>query len=375
MRNMMRLIPVVILLGLCGAWAVLFAGPDAYSQAVDDLDDTDAVVRAGSVQYLVSLGSSGLDDLLDELAADHPALTTAGLAEAVRSIGIGARDVVAVSLLLASDDAPTRHAAITILALQAASARDALEGVAESDSELPALRAAALLALGGAGAQARSVLGKVVFDEDAPGCARHAALRSLARISTDGATDARDLAASPDHPWSLRRVAILALGDPRAPGDGPLGHLLTSREAPVREAVLEAMVARGGATNLTLMAGRLADLSADVRLAALRGLSLLGAVGPHRQAVIGRMLDADPRVKALAADLVGQTCSDIASTVRPSLVSLLASTSFHVRHKAALALYAHGDGFGAATMKTDSASRNPSIRLQASQAYRQITGQ
>ena len=125
MRNMMRLIPVVILLGLCGAWAVLFAGPDAYSQAVDDLDDTDAVVRAGSVQYLVSLGSSGLDDLLDELAEDHPALTTAGLAEAVRSIGIGTRDVDDVSLLLASDDAPTQHAAITILALQAASARDA----------------------------------------------------------------------------------------------------------------------------------------------------------------------------------------------------------------------------------------------------------
>ena len=370
-----RWVPVVLLVALCVTGAVLWASPDEYSRALADLDEAAPEARAGAVEYLVSLGVSGLDDLLDELAGDPTPLQAAGLAEVVRTIGIGTSDVEDVTSLLASTYPPTRHAAITVLALQAASARDALETVATTDSEFPALRAAAAVALGGAGAQARSTLREVVSDEDAPELVRMAALRSLARISSDGADDARNLAASPRQPWSLRRAAILALGDVNAAGDAPLAYLLTSREAPVREAVLEAMVARGGTTNVALVAGRLTDTSADVRLAALRGLSLLGAAAGSRQAVIGRMLDADVRVLALAAELVGQTCQDIASTVRPSLVALLASTNFRVRYQAALALYAHGDKSGAATMKTDSGSGNPSQALQAGQAYSQITGQ
>ena len=71
--------------------------------------------------------------------------------------------------------------------------------------------------------------------------------------------------------------------------------------------------------------------------------------------------------------MVGSTCSDIVSTVKPSLVLLLASPNFRVRYDAALALFALGDKSGAATMLADGASTNPSQQRMATQAYSLIT--
>ena len=374
MRKTSHLFPVAILLCVCGAAAVLLASPSAYSQALDDLDDADPTTRSAAIQYLASLGASRLDDLLDELADDYSPLATAGLGEVVRTIGIGTGDVDDVALLLSETDPPTRHAAVTVLGLQAASARTQLEAVAADADELSTVRAAAAAALRSAGAQARSGLRDIIRDKDAPAPVRKAALGSLAQVSAAGAGDVKAVAANANRPWRIRRAAIHALGDPAVPTSTPLSQLLASTEIRVRAAVVEALFDRGTAADLVLLAGRLTDQAAPVRLAALRGVMLASAAVTYRTAVIGRMLDADPRIQALAAELVGQTCSNIASTVRPTLVSLLASTSFHVRLKAALALFAHGDKTGGLTMKADALSPNPSIAAQAAQAYRLITG-
>ena len=313
--------------------------------------------------------------MLDELDGNHTPLQVAGIAEAVRGIGLGTSDVGDVTPLLEATEAPTRHAAITILAQQPASARTALEAVVADEDEVTTLRAAAAFALRGAGAQARSRLRRVALDDREPTAVRKAALRALAQVSTDGAGDVKDVAADASASWALRRVAIAALGDPAAQSSSALTTLLASKVVAVRTATIEALVTRGALADPTVVAAKLTDLSADVRYAALRGLVILGATAGPRTAIVGRMLDADPRIQALAAEVVGRTCLSIKATVRPTLVSLLASTNFNVRYHAALALHAHGDKSGAATMLADSLSPNPSVATQAKQAYRLITGQ
>ena len=121
------------------------------------------------------------------------------------------------------------------------------------------------------------------------------------------------------------------------------------------------------------MAAGLTDAWANVRYEALRSLQALGGTTTYRSQVIGRLLDADPRLQALSARIVGGICGDIASSVKPSLQALLASTNFRVRYEAALALLALGDTSGQATMQADRALPNPSHALLASQAYGAIT--
>jgi HEAT repeat protein len=245
--------------------------------------------------------------------------------------------------------------------------------VATEEAETVPVRTAAVAALGSAGAQARSTLWGLVRDAEVPPAVRHAAIRALARVSPDGASDVGALAADGKRPFAERLLAVQALAQPTAPGSAVLARLATSVTPTIRAAALSALAERGDTTQAALMASALSDPWATVRLRGLQGLRALGAGATYRTQVIGRLLDTDPRVLSLAAQLVGATCRDIASQVTPSLKLLLASGNFRVRYDAALALFALGDTSGAATMLADQASPNPTQQRMAGMAYAQIT--
>ena len=171
-----------------------------------------------------------------------------------------------------------------------------------------------------------------------------------------------------------RTVAIRALADPASPSDTALGLLAASKNTRVRAETAAAMAKRGKPQHLTVLAALVTDPWPKVRYQALQAIWILGGAPANRAKVIGRMADTDPRVLALAGrKLVGQTCSDISSTVKPSLVTLLGSANFRVRYEAALALLQLGDTSGAATMLADGATTNLSQRQMAIQAYSLIS--
>ncbi|MFV1959901.1 MAG: HEAT repeat domain-containing protein [Planctomycetota bacterium] len=124
----------------------------------------------------------------------------------------------------------------------------------------------------------------------------------------------------------------------------------------------------------TTLAGLLTDPSSDVRYVALQGLEVLGGTSLYSTAVIARLGDRSGRIQALAARLSGPIGASVKTTLIPKLKGLLASTSFRVRYEAALALKALGDKSGAATMRADRASKNPSIAKMAAYAHKLITG-
>jgi len=300
-------------------------------------------------------------------------LVKAGLAEAIRTMGVRASDLDSIKALLSDPAAATRHQAVKLLAPHAPAVLSDLEEVAAAADETVIVRAAATAALGNAGAQARSALRDLALDTDLAGAIRASAIRALSLVSTTAADDVRMIAEDSTRDWADRTVAIRALAQPASPGDTALSALTGSTTVRVRAETAAAMAERGLPQHISAVANLVGDAWPNVRYQALRALWVLGGAPANRTKVIARLLDADVRVKALAAKLVGQTCADIVSTVKPSLVLLLANANFRVRYEAALALFQLGDKSGAATMLADGASTNPSQRQMALQAYGLIT--
>ena len=371
MRKIERWLPVSLLVGLVLTAAVLFAGPPLPENDLADLAANDPQTRHAAILRLADSGQ--FSDLVYALGEDHTPLVKAGLAEAIQTMGIGSSNLDSIKALLTHGDATTRHLAVKLLSGHAPEVWTDLEGVADDQDETALVRAAAAAALGGAGAQARSALRDLALDADLPGVVRTSAVRALARVSPAAVDDVRKIAEDGAQDWAERTVAIRALADPASPSDTALGLLAVSKNTRVRAETAAAMAKRGKPQHLTVLAGLVTDPWPKVRYQALQAIWVLGGAPANRAKVIGRMADTDPRVLALAAKLVGQTCGDIVSTVKPSLVTLLGSGNFRVRYEAALALLALGDTSGAATMLADGASTNLSQRQMAMQAYSLIS--
>jgi len=168
------------------------------------------------------------------------------------------------------------------------------------------------------------------------------------------------------------RVQALASTDSLGPD--LLKPLIKSPKAWMRKAAIGALGSTGSKAYAQALSAALIDGVADVRLAALRALIDVQGETTYRGLIAGMMGDADARVQALAARSVGRSSANIAAQVRGALMGLLGNASFHVRYEAALALFAHGNKGGLATMQTDQLSTNQSQSAQARYAAAKIQG-
>ena len=290
---------------------------------------------------------------------DTSILEKAGIAEAIRRVGIGADDLVSISLLLESRDPAVRRAAVGLLSIQPMETYRDLCRVAADPREVAGVRAAAAAALRGAGAQVRSTLLGIVRDEEAPASVVCENIRTLAVTPSIGHEDVVGIGQDPARPWTVREVAIRALADPQCPGTQLLVGLAASKEPRVRAAAAEAIAERGDANHGGTLANMLTDAWPDVRLAALHGLERLGLVMQNLAGVIGRLADADPRIVCAAARVIGAQGKPALSSSKTALVALLGARAFPSRYWSAFALYSLKDKSGLATMQADAMSANP----------------
>lgn len=363
-----RLTWVLIVAAAC--WGVvLFARADDTPSWLEDITVSDGEKRQAAIESLAATGTKLTDDLIAELAVDHPPLAISAMAEVLSGMKLSSGEVAKVVSLLSSRSPATRYAVVRVLGEHASTAAKSLAAVAEDAEEPVALRAAACAALAGGGSVGEGALKALARDEDAPGALRQAAIRAWAEASSTGAEAAVKIAGDLDEPWLVRLAAIDALGGADVTLPSTAKDLLSSKEARVRAQMVRALIDRDDADALATIAKATGDTDATTRLVALQGVDYYQGLVTHRSALLLRLSDTDPRVRALAAEAVGRTCSDAKTTVVPKLKPLLASTNFHVRHAAAMALLGLQDKSGQATMKADAVSTNRSQAARATAAY------
>jgi HEAT repeat protein len=365
---------VVALISIVVAANAIVAAPTGYERTIEALGHSDSAARLNAIEELAQGGRSTLGTLLAELDADHAPLVKSGLAEAIRRIGVGRNEESTLTALLASSSPVTRHATVTILRRYPRLAQPTLLKMAESKRELPSIRAAAVLALSES-PDLRPPIKALAHDLSVSRTVRDAATTALATAGLDGASDVKQIAEDASRPREERMVAIRSLARPGSQGVSALKDLANSTTPWVRAEAIGALLRRSATSELSLMAtAATRDADAYVRATALESLIALGGGPTYREGIIGLLGDADVRVQALAINYLGRSGGDIAARLQAALRGLLASGNFNVRHEAALALFAHGDSFGAATMLADSAALNISQARKARQAYDLITG-
>ena len=369
----LTLVPVFIAAGLLGS-ALLRADPNPLESDLAELSSNVPATRQGAIATLSKRDARYASQLISSL--DDAAVTDVGrgsIVQVVRAIGSSGSDVTTLEALLGSSVLSVRHAAVTLLSAHAAGAITDLRTLLLDKSEHHAIRAAAARSVAFAGADAKEALEVVADDLEAPASVRKAAIRGLAQASPTGAALVRGIAADKTRDRGDRLVAINALADKQSSGADELGELVGHPEPWVRAHAC-AEVARSKQTKLLAeVVKRFNDPSGQVRATALQAVIDLGGESANKAGILALCADADPRVQMTAAASVGRTYAGNAAAARPKLTALLASANFAVRKAGALALRAHGDKSGAATMLADQNTANAGQKLMATTAHAQIT--
>ncbi len=375
-RRIRAYVPFVVVTAIALGAALLTANPTGLQADLTDLGSKIPSVRKSAIDKLSKGSGTVRALLLDELDSDRSALTKASIAVVVKTLGVTNSNASVLKTCLESRDAATRHAAIGILATTKRGdlARISLGRILSDTGEAAALRCGAAIALGSGGPSARDALLDAVRDEKAPSSVTSAAMRALAACSDKGAKDIKGIVDDAKADQGRREEAVRALAADGSKGPDLLKVTAASPTAWLRQSAIEALASTGQNSYAATIAPALADPVASVRLAALRGVIDTKGEKTYRAGIAALFADADARVRGLAARSVGRSSGDIAANVQAVLLALLGDASFHVRYEAALALLAHGNKGGLATMQADAVSLNQSQAAQARHAAARIQG-
>ncbi len=375
-RRIRAYVPFVVVTAIALGAALLTANPTGLEADLTDLGSKIPTVRKSAIDKLSKGSGQVRSSLLDELDSDRSALTKASIAAVVKNLGVTNSNATALKACLESRDSATRHAAIGILATAKRGdlARGNLRKILGDKNEAAALRCGAAIALGSGGASARDALLDAVRDEKAPSSVTSAAMRGLAACSDKGAADIKVILDDAKADQSRREEAIRALVAGDSKGPDLLKVTVASPTIWVRQAAIEALASTGQNSYAATISPALADPVASVRLSALRGVIDTKGEKTYRKGIAALFADADARVRGLAARSVGRSSGDIAANVQAGLLGLLGDANFHVRYEAAMALLAHGNKGGLATMQADAVSLNQSQAAQARHAAARIQG-
>lgn len=364
--------PALVAAALSGAvWLV--SAVAGGTNPIERLGDADPAVREGAIESLAAKGPSVVVMLQTELVRAKSPLVQAGLAEALRRVGMSDSHVGALKDDLHADSAATRRVVVGLVAAtKPALLADDLRAIAADAGELPDVRAAAARGLGRVGATEAARLAVLASDRDAPVSVRAAAVRALASTGDDGLAVVE--AAAKGRDAVQRDAAFSALADKDVAGTGTLLSLLADEAATTRAAAASAMALRGETSDLAVAALKtaLADPSAPVRAAALA--ALVGSTKAHQATseVVGLLSDTVPTLQAQGAHTLGHVIKDTSRATLQALVALLPSPDFPVRYEAALALAEAGDGSGWPAMLADSLSTDAVIAKKAGDALATI---
>lgn len=364
--------PALVAAALAGAvWFVSTVAGG--TNPIERLGDPDPVVREGAIDSLVRKGPSIVTMLQAELVRAKSPLVQAGIAEALRRVGMSDSDVGALADELRSSSPATRRVVVGLVAAtKPALLADGLRAVLEDVGEVPDVRAAAARGLGRVGESEAARLGRVASDRDAPASVRAAALRALADTGEEGLASVE--AAAKGRDVVQRDAALSALADKDVAATGTLLSLLADDAATTRAAAASAMALRGERSDLAVAALKtaVADPSASVRSAALA--ALVGSTKAHQATseVVGLLSDPVATLQAQAARTLGHVIKDTSQTTLQALSALLPSPDFPVRYEAALALAEAGDGSGYPAMLADSFSTDPVTAKKAGDALATI---
>ncbi len=369
----LALVPALACAVVLGS-ALLRADPNPLEGDLKDLSSNVPATRQGAIKELSKRNARYATQLVGSL--DDSAVTDVGrgsIVQVVRAIGSSGSDVSTLKALTGSSVLSVRHAAVSLLASHAAGAATELRSLLLDKSEHHAIRAAAARSVAFAGADAKEALETVAGDLEAPGSVRKAAIRGLAQASPTGAALVRKLASDKTRDRGDRLVAIKALADKHSSGPDELGELVGHPEPWVR-AYACAEVARANQTKLLAeVVKRFNDPSGQVRATALQAVIDLGGETANKKGILALCRDGDARVQMTAAASVGRTYAGNAKAAKTGLKALLGSANFAVRKAGALALRAHGDKSGAATMLADQNTANAGQKIMATKAHAQIT--
>lgn len=340
------------------------SGAPAARTDLEALASDDAEVREARIAELAAEGESSAPGLVLALEVEPSALVKAGVAEALARMDLSEEEEIALGSLLRAADPVTRIEGARLVGRKNPGALEKdLVAVLTDAREVVAVRAAAAVALGRAGAGARDALAKAADDPQAPMPVRRAAVRGLALTGEEGAKDAHGLAISAQTPAPLVEAALEALADPETPGQAQVLDLAESSAATTRAWAAGALLVRGarGEEVEASLVVLLSDEDAAVRVAAVGALAGLEALADHGAEVLGLLEDKDPGVLVVAAQALGALGEKAPQGAADAIAALLSSEESGVRLSAALALLALGDLRGEAAMAADALSEDESV--------------
>lgn len=369
-----RSVVAAVLAAVAVSGATLFvASVSGGNDPFEKLGDDDPAVRDQAVERLVAQGPSVVLRLQTALVREPSPLVQAGIAEALRRVGMADSDVGALKDDLRSPSPATRRVVVGLVAATKPSLLAAdLREIATDPQERTETRCAAARGLGRVGTSEAAFLSTVASDAAAPVALRAAALRALCATGDSGlATTAS--AAEGDDPV-LRGAAFAAFADKDVPATSALVELLSAQSPATREAAASAMALRAEAADLAVAALKtaLADTDARVRAAALSALVVSTKAHQATSEVVTLLSDPVAPLQAQAAHTLGHVIRDTSRSTLAALFQLLSSPDFGVRYEAAVALAEAGDGSGFPAMLNDSNSNDAVVARKATAALATI---
>ncbi len=346
-----------------------------FVQTLEAASPTDA---AAAIHTLVEVGASAVPGLVKAL--DNPdAAYWACLA--LSELGAQAAPAVpALGKLLSADESETRMQALLALAAIGKPAQALAPQIAEraqQQDELPAVRYAAVYALGAIGDKpvATPALSAIMDHEDA--FLRVAAAWAYLRV-TEGETSPEVkkavslvVAGATSADAHVRRVAFEALADGDVPPElakPALRQALLGIEDPQRLLEIVDSLAQLGHRVVPMCVTSL-DEKGPLRYYAMQLLSKLGAdAAPAREALTTTLQDPSPELRREALFALGALGPAAAPSLN-AIVAALADESDEVRHTACYALGKMGPAAAAALPKLQAALTSDDAFLRIAAAW------
>ncbi len=373
-QKVRRAAPVVGVMIVAFLAAVITAAPSKFEKDVSLLASIDPAKRQAASDRLGKGDASQVTKLLNELDKNHSSVTRAGLVRSVSKLPVDGSHARLISDLFEHEDPSARASAAEVLQRSTAARDKVLEkllGVATNSEELTGVRTTAIRALRGAGGKAATTLESLAASESST--LRKAAISSLGFVPTTGPSKLAGIATDEGRERKDRELAMRSLGlvsgSNASSASSQLKTLVKNSSGFVREHATVALSARAESGNTTTFATLMKDKDARVRLEALRAIIDAKAVSAQKGTIKTLLSDSDVRVQVLACRCAASSKPWPLVEVRSTLISLLSSSTFQVRHKAAMALAAYGDKGGLSQMNTDKSSKNKIVAAEAKAAY------